>query len=107
MRLSNRLKINRITCYCFTTVFNSTTGNQVTRDLYEDLYNALLQTSMILPNSSDTNSSGTNQIKRSYYHDGNIKTITDQNGTVQTIGYDLQRRMISDQITTLGSGVDN
>jgi hypothetical protein len=105
--LETQFIYNGLNAIVLQTVVNPTTGNQVTRYLYEDLYNVLLQTSMILPNSSDTNSSGTNQIKKSYYLDGNLKTITDQNGTVRTIGHDVQRRMVSDQITTLGSGVDN
>jgi RHS repeat-associated protein len=84
---------------------NPTTGNQITKYLYEDSYNASLQTSAIYPDSSDTNSSGTDQVKNTYYLDGNIKTQTDQNGNVRTFSYDFYRRPITDTVTTLGNNV--
>ncbi|MCI0460725.1 MAG: RHS repeat-associated core domain-containing protein [Gemmataceae bacterium] len=37
---------------------------------------------------------------------GDTKTITDRNGTVRTISYDVLGREASDAVTTLGSGVD-
>jgi YD repeat-containing protein len=88
------------------TAINPTTGNQVTEYLYEDKYNASLQTSAIYPDSSDTDSKGTDQVKTSYYIDGKIKTVTDQNGTVRTFEYDAHRLPIADVVTTLGNGVD-
>jgi RHS repeat-associated protein len=87
-------------------VVNPTTGNQITKYLYEDAYNASLQTSAIYPDSTDTNSSGTDQVKNTYYLDENIKTQTDQNGSVRTFSYDSYRRPITDSVTTLGNGVD-
>jgi RHS repeat-associated protein len=45
--------------------------------------------------------------KKTYYLDSNLKTVADQNGTVRTLGYDTQRRLMSDQITTFGTGVDS
>ncbi|MDR1479895.1 MAG: hypothetical protein LBJ00_13255, partial [Planctomycetaceae bacterium] len=89
------------------TAVNPITGNQITKYLYEDSYNATLQTSEIYPDSSDTNSSGTDQVKTTYYLDGNIKTQTDQNGNVKTFSYDAYRRPIADTVTTLGNGVDD
>ena len=88
------------------TAVNQTTGNQITRYLYEDPINASLQTSTIYPDSSDTNSSGTDQIKTAYYLDGNTKQITDQNGTVRQFIYDNQRRRITDHVVTLGTSID-
>ncbi|MDR2439479.1 MAG: hypothetical protein LBE12_08955, partial [Planctomycetaceae bacterium] len=88
------------------TAINPTTGNQVTQYFYEDLYNASLQTSAIYPDSSDTNSNGTDQVKINYYLDGNPKTKTDQNGNINTFSYDSYRRPITDAVTTLGNNVD-
>jgi RHS repeat-associated protein len=88
------------------TVINPTTDNQVTKYLYEDSYDASLQTSAIYPDSSDTNSNGTDQVKNTYHLDGNIKTQTDQNGNVRTFSYDAYRRRIADSVTTVGTGVD-
>lgn len=88
------------------TAVNPTTGNQTTRYLYEDPYDATLPTSIIYPDSSDTNSNGTDQVKITYYLDKNIRTISDQNGTLRTFSYDHQRRLAADTVTTLGTGVD-
>jgi YD repeat-containing protein len=88
------------------TAVNPTTGNQVTKYLYDDAYNVSLQTSVIYPDSSDTNSNGTDQVKTTYYLDGNSKISTDQNGNVKTFSYDVYRRPITDAVTTLGSNVD-
>jgi len=88
------------------TAVNPTTGNQITKYLYEDPVNAALETSAIYPDSGDTSSSGTDQVKTAWWLDGNIKTRTDQNGTVRTWIYDAQRREIADEVTMLGSGVD-
>jgi hypothetical protein len=88
------------------TAVNPTTGNQITKYLYEDPSNASLETSAIYPDSSDTSSSGVDQVKTSYYLDGSVKNRTDQNSTVHTYAYDAQRRAIADEVTTLGSDVD-
>jgi YD repeat-containing protein len=74
---------------------NSTTGNQITKYLYEDSYNASLQTSAIYPDSPDTNSNGTDQVKITYYLDGNPKTKTDQNGNINTFSYNSYRRRLT------------
>ncbi|MCL2711149.1 MAG: hypothetical protein FWE95_09745, partial [Planctomycetaceae bacterium] len=84
----------------------NTTGNQVTKYLYENAIDASLQTNAIYPDSTDTTSSGTDQVKTAYYLDGNVKTITDQNGTLRTFTYDNQRRLTADTVTTLGTNVD-
>ena len=88
------------------TAYNATTGNQITRYLYEDAIDASLETSAIYPDSSDTNSNGADQVKTTYYRDGQENTITDQNGTVHTYAYDAQRRLTSDSATTLGTGIN-
>ncbi len=85
---------------------NPTTGNQVTRYLYEDAFDVTLQTSALYPDSADTDSKGTDQVKTAYFLDGNVKSVTDQNGTTRTFAYDSQRRQISDTVTKLGNGVD-
>ena len=88
------------------TAVNPTTGNQVTRYLYEDSVNAKLQTNTIYPDSSDTTSSGTDQVKTQYHLDGNVKQISDQNGSTRLFSYDFQRRLAADAVVTLGAGVD-
>jgi RHS repeat-associated protein len=37
---------------------------------------------------------------------GQAKTVTDRNGNVHTLSYDILGRPVSDQVTTLGAGVD-
>lgn len=74
--------------------------------LYEDPYNALLQTNTIYPDSSDTTSSGSDQVKLTYDWLGRKLTSTDQRGVVHTYGYDAAGRMTSDTVTTLPTGVD-
>jgi len=72
---------------------NATTGDQSTKYLYEDSYNAALATNTIYPDSADTDSTGTDQVKVSYYLDGAFKTRRDQNGNIITYVYDAQRRL--------------
>ncbi|HLA84487.1 MAG TPA: RHS repeat-associated core domain-containing protein [Thermoguttaceae bacterium] len=86
---------------------NATTGDQSTKYLYEDSYNAALATGTIYPDSSDTDSTGTDQVKVSYYLDGQPNTRTDQRGTVLTHVYDAQRRLSYQGATTLGGATDN
>jgi len=104
--VENRFTYNGLGNTVTLTAVNPKTGNQVTRYLYEDLYNAVMQTNAIYPDSSDMDSSGTDQVKTAYYLDGNVKTITDQNGTVRQFTYDNQRRLIADTVLILGNGVD-
>ena len=51
-------------------------------------YNASLATNVIHPDSSDTTSSGTDQVETTYYLDGLVDTRTDQRGV--TIDYDYR-----------------
>jgi RHS repeat-associated protein len=80
--------------------------NQVTTYLYEDAVDANRNTSQIYPDSSDTTSSGTNQIKLQYNVDGSLNQRTDQRGTVLTYAYANNRLLATTSATTLGTGVD-
>jgi RHS repeat-associated protein len=80
--------------------------NQVTTYLYEDAVDATRRTSAIYPDSTDTTSSGTNQIKRQYNLDGSLSQQTDQQGTVLGYAYTSSRLPASVSATTLGAGVD-
>ena len=82
------------------------TNNQVTTYLYEDAVDANRNTSQIYPDSSDTNSSGTNQIKLAYNVDGSLNQKTDQRGVVLTYAYANNRLLAIVAVTTLPGGVD-
>ena len=61
-------------------------------------------TSMIYPDSSV----GTDRVKKSYYVDGNYKTITDQRNVVHTYGYNVRRQQKLDSVSIPeASDVDN
>ncbi|MDR2437779.1 MAG: hypothetical protein LBE12_00215 [Planctomycetaceae bacterium] len=62
-------------------VINPTTGDQITKYLYEDTVNGRLQTSIFYPVSNDTNTNH-NRVNITYFLDGNIKSLTDQNGSI-------------------------
>lgn len=57
---------------------DGTNTNEATTYLYEDPCNAALVTSTIYPDSSDTDSSGTNQVKIRYNFDGSMASRTDR-----------------------------
>jgi RHS repeat-associated protein len=80
--------------------------NQVTTYLYEDPVDANRRTSEIYPDSSDTTSSGTNQIKKQYNVDGSMNQRTDQRGTALAYAYTNNRLPATISATTLGTGVD-
>lgn len=67
------------------------TNNQVTTYLYVDPVDANRNTNQIYPDSSDTTSSGTNQIKLAYNVDGSLSTRTDQRGVVLSYVYTNKR----------------
>ncbi|MEZ6154102.1 MAG: hypothetical protein R3C09_28735 [Pirellulaceae bacterium] len=60
----------------------SLSDNQSTKYLYENAINASLVTNEIYPDSSDTASSGTDQVKFKYNLTGAETKSTDQRGTV-------------------------
>ena len=80
--------------------------NQVTTYLYEDPVDANRNTSQIYPDSTDTTSSGTNQIKLAYNVDGSLSQRTDQRGVVLAYAYTNNRLLATESVTTLPSGVD-
>jgi RHS repeat-associated protein len=82
------------------------TNNQVTTYLYEDPVDATRNTNQIYPDSSDTASSGTNQIKLAYNVDGSLNQRTDQRGVVLSYTYTNSRLLGTESVTTLPSGVD-
>jgi RHS repeat-associated protein len=82
------------------------TNNQVTTYLFEDPVDANRNTSQIYPDSSDTTSSGTNQIKLAYNVDGTLSQKTDQRGVVIAYGYTTNRLETLQSVTTLPTGVD-
>lgn len=84
----------------------ASTVNEVTKYLYDDAYNASLVTNAIYPDSSDTTSSGTDQLKTTYNLDGTPATRTDQRGVVMEYTYDNARRLLMEGATTIPSGVD-
>ncbi len=94
-------KLTKLTAYN-----GSSTDKQETIYLYEDSVSASLLTNEIYPDSSDTTSSGTDQVKFAYHADGSLDTRTDQRGTVITYSYDDLRRRKSQKVTTLGGSTD-
>ncbi len=84
----------------------SLSDNQVTTYLHEDPIDANRNTSQIFPDSSDTTSSGTNQIKLAYNVDGSLSQRTDQRGVVLTYAYTNNRLLSTEAVATLPSGVD-
>ena len=88
---------------------NGTTGDQVTQYVYgttlagSDVASKALLTTVIYPDSVG----GSDQVVLTYNRLGEAKTNTDQRGTVHTLIYDKLGRFSQDQVTTLGTGVDN
>lgn len=81
--------------------------DQNTLYLYEDPYNVSLVTNIIYPDSSNTDSSGSDQVKLAYNLDGSIASRTDQNGTVIAFTYTSRRQLEYQSVITVGSGVDD
>ena len=85
---------------------DGTANNQVTTCLYEDPYHAALVTSTIYPDSTDTDSSGTDQVKIQYNLDGLPSQKTDQRGTVIQYTYNDRRQLQLEGVTTLGGSTN-
>ncbi len=84
----------------------SSTAAQDTLYLFENSVSAARVTNTIYPDSSDTTSAGTDQVKLTYNTDGSTATRTDQRGTVIAFSYDNLRRPQSQKVTTLGGSTD-
>ncbi|MBI1373852.1 MAG: LEPR-XLL domain-containing protein [Phycisphaera sp.] len=80
--------------------------SQVTQYLYESPINGSWVTNTIYPDSTDTLSAGTDQVKTIYDRLGRAVTSTDQRGVEHTYSYDTAGRLESDAVTTLPAGVD-
>ena len=74
--------------------------------LYEDSVDSGRVTNTIYPDSSDTTSSGSDQVEVTYNTDGTHSQRTDQRGTVIAYSYDNLRRPQSQKVTTLGGSTD-
>jgi RHS repeat-associated protein len=61
---------------------------------------------MRYPDASTGASSSSEKDQYTYNVQGQIKTFTDRNGSVHTYEYDILGRLVSDAVTTHGSGVD-
>ena len=83
-----------------------TSGDQVTTYLFEDTIDASRVTNTIYPDSSDTTSSGSDQVKLEYHVDGSLKKRTDQRGTVVEYTYNSRRQLALEKATTLGGSTD-
>jgi len=90
------------------TAVNAATGNQVTQYVYgstlaaSGVASSLLKVADVYPDSVG----GSDQVSFTYNRQGEVTSLTDQNGTVHSYLYDLLGRLTQDCITTLGSGVD-
>jgi RHS repeat-associated protein len=58
------------------------------------------------PDPSTGNPSTSQEDVCTYNNLGQVTSMTDRNGTTHTYGYDVLGRLVSDAVTTLGSGVD-
>jgi RHS repeat-associated protein len=81
--------------------------NQDTTYLYESAISGSLVTNTIYPDSTDTTSSGTDQVKVTYDRLGRQLTMTDQRGVAHAYGYDSAGRMATDAVTNTPTGVDD
>ncbi|MEZ6049199.1 MAG: RHS repeat-associated core domain-containing protein [Planctomycetaceae bacterium] len=84
----------------------SLTDNQETKFLFEDAISAGRKTTLIFPDSSDTTSSGTDQLEYGYNIDGSLDQYTNQLGTVFDLTYNDRRQLELVDVTTLGTNVD-
>lgn len=81
--------------------------NQQTKYLFEDVIGAERVTSEIYPDSSDTTSAGTDQVKLGYAVDGVLKKRTDQRNVVLDLIFNGRRQLeLSAATIPTGSGVD-
>eukprot|EP00456_Euglypha_rotunda_P092145 TRINITY_DN96_c2_g4_i2.p1 TRINITY_DN96_c2_g4~~TRINITY_DN96_c2_g4_i2.p1 ORF type:complete len:480 (+),score=98.55 TRINITY_DN96_c2_g4_i2:574-2013(+) len=90
------------------TVINTKTGDQTTTFTYgTTLANSDIATSNLKRTETYADSvGGSDQIQYSYNRRGEVKQVTDQNGTVHVFERDNLGRMIHDRVTVLGTGVD-
>ncbi|MFN8707534.1 MAG: RHS repeat domain-containing protein, partial [Planctomyces sp.] len=84
----------------------SSTSLQNTVYLFENSVSVSRNTNTIYPDSSDTTSAGTDQIKVTYNADGSVSQRTDQRGTIIAYSFDSLRRSQSQKVTTLGGSTD-
>jgi len=88
---------------------NSATGDQVTQYIFgttladSAIASSLLKREEIYPDSVDSS----DVIRFTYNRQNQRTSVTDQNGTVHSYGYDKLGRMTQDRITTIGTGVDD
>ncbi len=84
----------------------NTSDNQVTKYLFEDAYNASLTTNTIYPDSADTTSSGSDQVKMAYDLQGKPTSRTDQRGTKLDYTYVTATQLLEWEKATTLAGAD-
>ena len=91
------------------TAVNPITGDQTTTFLYgttlagNGVARSDLLVALVYPNSAD----GTDQVTYQYNRQSQRQQMQDQNGNVHQYVFDGLGRVTSDQVTTLGTGVNN
>ena len=91
------------------TAVNPITGDQTTTFVYgttlssNDIARSDLMVAVVYPNATD----GTDQVTYQYNRQSQRQQMQDQNGSVHKYSFDGLGRTTSDQVTTLGSGVNN
>jgi RHS repeat-associated protein len=83
-----------------------TTDDQTTKYLYENAVDASWATNEIYPDSSDSTSGGTDQVKYVFNVDGSVSRRTDQRGTILDYVYNGRRQLELTKVFALG-GADN
>jgi RHS repeat-associated protein len=87
---------------------NSATGNQMTQYVYgstlasSGIASSLLKVADVYPDSVG----GSDQVTYTYNRQGQVSTVSDQNGTVHSYIYDLLGRLTQDRVTSAGTGID-
>jgi len=96
-------------CNLTLTAQNTTTENQTTTYQYGStltesaVASSRLKRYEIYPDSVG----GSDQIAFTYNRQAQPTSVTDQNGTVHSLNYDLLGRQTADRITTVGTSIDN
>jgi len=120
-RLSKRIAFNpkgtglgvqqQTTTYVYGTIANQAAPAVFRNDLLaaeifpdsDDTYNPAGAPGSQLGNGADA---VYDRLEITYDYAGRRKTLKDQRGTIRTLNYDAQGRLLSDAVTTLSSGVD-
>ncbi|WP_339910566.1 RHS repeat-associated core domain-containing protein [Symmachiella dynata] len=80
--------------------------NQTKTYLFEDTVNASLATNQIYPDSADTTSAGSDQVKYQFNIDGSLSKKADHRGDILDYTYTNRRQLELTKVTTLGGSTD-